>query len=89
MRDNVRTWIDTLKRSTIARRLERCMTCTTRPSLGRVKTEEKDFAIWFCQGCKSPAYGTVQASTSGNVALKVLMELPVVLEIGPAQGVLL
>jgi hypothetical protein len=89
MKPHVREWIDSLKHVALARRLGRCMRCSERPALGRVSTEERDFAIWFCKGCQKPAYGTVQASESSRVAIKTLMSLPIVIEVGPIQGTLL
>ncbi len=87
MKDHVRQWIDELKHTATARRLGRCKYCSEKPSLGREQTEESDKALWWCKGCKRAAYG--ERASYANVSIKVLMSLPIVVVVGPSQGVLL
>ncbi len=88
MKPAVRIWIDELKHTAVARKLGRCKYCSEKPILGREKSEDDDRALHWCQGCKRPAYGDGRSYVA-NVALRVLMNLPIVIEIGPVQGSLL
>lgn len=71
---DVLAWVANVRHRNIARREGRCMSCSNVPRIMKIeipreggkKDEIDEQAIWWCQGCNAPAFGTQTGSYTND-----------------------